>query len=220
MARNLDPKCRRCRREGEKLFLKGEKCFTDKCSIERRAYAPGQHGQRSSQRLSGYGVQLRESRRSAASTACSSASSARCMPKPTAVGQTGENLLQLLEGRLDAVAYRMGFGFACRGAPGRASQRRAGQWQTRQYSVVCGSSGRRGGELTERARGHLRVKAAPSGPPNRVVSPSGSVDANQARARSRPIGAQRTAPDDQRRPGRGTVLPLSGADPLLVPRKC
>ena len=60
MARNLDPKCRQCRREGEKLFLKGEKCFTDKCAIERRAYAPGQHGQRSGQRLSGYGVQLRE----------------------------------------------------------------------------------------------------------------------------------------------------------------
>jgi ribosomal protein S4 len=60
MARNLDPKCRQCRREGEKLFLKGEKCFTDKCSVERRAYAPGQHGQKSGQRLSGYGTQLRE----------------------------------------------------------------------------------------------------------------------------------------------------------------
>src|SRR3569833_792306 len=60
MARNLDPKCRQCRREGEKLFLKGEKCFTDKCAIERRAYAPGQHGQKSGARLSGYGVQLRE----------------------------------------------------------------------------------------------------------------------------------------------------------------
>ena len=59
MARNLDPKCRQCRREGEKLFLKGEKCFTDKCAIERRNYAPGQHGQKSG-RLSDYGVQLRE----------------------------------------------------------------------------------------------------------------------------------------------------------------
>ena len=60
MARNLDAKCRQCRREGEKLFLKGEKCFTDKCAIERRAYAPGQHGQKSGQCLSGYGRQLRE----------------------------------------------------------------------------------------------------------------------------------------------------------------
>ena len=56
---NLD-KCRHCRREGEKLFLKGEKCFTDKCPVERRAYAPGQHGQKSGARLSDYGKQLRE----------------------------------------------------------------------------------------------------------------------------------------------------------------
>ena len=60
MARNLDAKCRQCRREGEKLFLKGEKCFTDKCAIERRSYAPGQHGQKSGSRLSDYGKQLRE----------------------------------------------------------------------------------------------------------------------------------------------------------------
>ena len=53
MARNLDPKCRQCRREGEKLFLKGEKCFTDKCAIERRSYAPGQHGQKSAIDMSG-----------------------------------------------------------------------------------------------------------------------------------------------------------------------
>ncbi|MDO8597804.1 MAG: 30S ribosomal protein S4, partial [Sulfuricaulis sp.] len=60
MARNLDAKCRQCRREGEKLFLKGEKCFTDKCAIERRSYAPGQHGQKSGSRLSDFGKQLRE----------------------------------------------------------------------------------------------------------------------------------------------------------------
>ena len=59
MARNLQPKCRQCRREGEKLFLKGEKCFSDKCAIERRNYAPGQHGQKKS-RSSDYGTQLRE----------------------------------------------------------------------------------------------------------------------------------------------------------------
>jgi small subunit ribosomal protein S4 len=58
VARNLDPKCRQCRREGEKLFLKGEKCFTEKCAIERRAYAPGQHGQKQV-RQSDYAVQLR-----------------------------------------------------------------------------------------------------------------------------------------------------------------
>src|SRR5581483_5902731 len=62
MARSLDPKCRQCRREGEKLFLKGEKCFTDKCAIERRSYAPGQHGQKSGGRMSDFGKQLRETR--------------------------------------------------------------------------------------------------------------------------------------------------------------
>ena len=65
MARNLDARCRQCRREGEKLFLKAEKCFTDKCAIERRNYPPGQHGQKNT-RLSGYGVQLREKQKVAA----------------------------------------------------------------------------------------------------------------------------------------------------------
>jgi small subunit ribosomal protein S4 len=112
VARNLDPKCRQCRREGEKLFLKGEKCFTDKCAIERRAYAPGQHGQRSGQRMSGYGVQLREKQKIRRLVRrARDASSARCTRKRiVAVGKTGENLLQLLEGRLDSVVYRMGFG--------------------------------------------------------------------------------------------------------------
>ena len=74
MARNLDAKCRQCRREGEKLFLKGEKCFTDKCSIERRSYAPGQHGQKSGQRLSGYGQQLREKQKNSPHLRCIGAS--------------------------------------------------------------------------------------------------------------------------------------------------
>jgi small subunit ribosomal protein S4 len=110
MARDLD-KCRHCRREGEKLFLKGEKCFTDKCPVERRAYAPGQHGQKSGARLSDYGKQLREKQkvrhiyglleRQFRGTYKEAARSK---------GVTGERLLQLLESRLDTVAYRMGFG--------------------------------------------------------------------------------------------------------------
>jgi small subunit ribosomal protein S4 len=111
MARNLDPKCRQCRREGEKLFLKGEKCFTDKCAIERRAYAPGQHGQKSGARLSDYGKQLREKQKLRRiygvlerqfRKVYAAASSSK--------GVTGERLLQILETRLDTVAYRMGFG--------------------------------------------------------------------------------------------------------------
>ena len=111
MARNLDPKCRQCRREGEKLFLKGEKCFTDKCAIERRSYAPGQHGQKSGQRLSDYGVHLREKQKIRRIYGVLEGQFRKTFAEAERrKGQTGENLLQLLESRLDAVAYRMGFG--------------------------------------------------------------------------------------------------------------
>ncbi len=111
MARNLDPKCRQCRREGEKLFLKAEKCFTDKCSVERRAYAPGQHGQKSGQRLSGFGTQLREKQKIRRIYGILERQFRRTFATAEGrKGQTGENLLQLLEARLDTVAYRMGFG--------------------------------------------------------------------------------------------------------------
>lgn len=110
MARNLDPKCRQCRREGEKLFLKGEKCFTDKCAIERRNYPPGQHGQKKI-RLSDYGVQLREKqklRRIYGILERQFRINYKLADKQR--GITGENLLQRLESRLDTVSYRMGFG--------------------------------------------------------------------------------------------------------------
>ncbi len=111
MARHLDPKCRQCRREGEKLFLKGEKCFTDKCAIERRSYAPGQHGQKSGQRLSDYGVHLREKQKIRRIYGVLEGQFRKVFAEADRrKGPTGENLLQLLESRLDAVAYRMGFG--------------------------------------------------------------------------------------------------------------
>ena len=111
MARNLDAKCRQCRREGEKLFLKGEKCFTDKCAVERRSYAPGQHGQKSGQRLSDYGVHLREKQKIRRIYGVLEGQFRKVFAEADRrKGPTGENLLQLLESRLDAVAYRMGFG--------------------------------------------------------------------------------------------------------------
>ena len=110
MARNLDAKCRQCRREGEKLFLKGEKCFTDKCAIERRNYPPGMHGQRSS-RLSGYGVQLREKQKVRRIYGLLERQFRKTYhAAEQSKGITGESLLQLLESRLDTVTYRMGFG--------------------------------------------------------------------------------------------------------------
>jgi small subunit ribosomal protein S4 len=160
VARNLDPKCRQCRREGEKLFLKGEKCFTDKCAVERRSYAPGQHGQKNLRR-SDYGNQLREKQkirriygvleRQFRKTYQEAASSK---------GITGEALLQMLESRLDTVAYRMGFG---------ASRTEARQvvrhnsilvngkrvnipsYQVRQGDVI---------EVAEASKGQLRIKGA------------------------------------------------------------
>jgi small subunit ribosomal protein S4 len=93
--------------------LKGEKCFTDKCSVERRAYAPGQHGQKSGQRLSGYGTQLREKQKIRRIYGILERQFRKIFgAADLKKGATGENLLQLLEGRLDTVAYRMGFGIS------------------------------------------------------------------------------------------------------------
>lgn len=111
MARNLDPKCRQCRREGEKLFLKGEKCFTDKCAIEKRNYPPGQHGQRRSSRLSDYGVQLREKQKlRRIYGVLEKQFRSYYAEADRKKGITGENLLQMLESRLDNVTYKMGLG--------------------------------------------------------------------------------------------------------------
>ncbi|MDD2991418.1 MAG: 30S ribosomal protein S4 [Zoogloea sp.] len=161
MARNLDPKCRQCRREGEKLFLKGEKCFTDKCAIERRSYAPGQHGQKSGQRLSGYGVQLREKQKIRRVYGVLERQFRKTYAEADRrKGQTGENLLQLLEGRLDAVAYRMGFG-ASR-AEARQIVRHNGVLVNGKRVNIPSYTVRPGDEiqLTDSARTQLRVKAA------------------------------------------------------------
>jgi small subunit ribosomal protein S4 len=100
MARVLDAKCRQCRREGEKLFLKAEKCFTDKCAVERRAYAPGQHGQKSGARLSDYGKQLREKQKLRRIYGVLEQQFRKTYAEASrSKGVTGERLLQLLESR-------------------------------------------------------------------------------------------------------------------------
>ena len=110
MARNLDAKCRQCRREGEKLFLKGEKCYTDRCAIERRGYAPGQHGQKSGQRLSDYGKQLREKQKTRRIYGVMEKQFGSYYKEAARrKGITGETLLRILESRLDNVVYRAGF---------------------------------------------------------------------------------------------------------------
>ena len=109
MAKYTGSKCRQCRREGGKLFLKGEKCFTSKCPVEKRPFPPGQHGQRRT-RLSDYATQLREKQKLRRIYGVLEKQFRNYYQKAaTTKGSTAENLLQLLEGRLDNVVYRMGF---------------------------------------------------------------------------------------------------------------
>ncbi len=109
MARYIGPKCRLCRREGGKLFLKGEKCYSNRCPIEERGFPPGQHGQRRA-RLSDYALQLREKQKIRRIYGVLEKQFRIYYKKADRLkGSTGDNLLKLLESRLDNVVYRMGF---------------------------------------------------------------------------------------------------------------
>ena len=160
MARYTDSKCRQCRREGGKLFLKGEKCFTEKCPVEKRAYAPGQHGQRKG-RSSDYGTQLRAKQKVRRIYGVMEKQFASYYQEADRRrGSTGENLLHLLEGRLDNVVHRMGFGVS-RSEARQLVRHNAVQvngkrtnipsYQLRPNDVV---------EIVSAAREQLRVKAA------------------------------------------------------------
>ncbi len=118
MARYRDANCKLCRREGEKLFLKGARCMSDKCAVERRQYAPGQHGQSLRRKISPYGVQLREKQKVKRTYGLLERQFRNYFKKADKkIGITGEILLQLLETRLDNLVYRLGF------APSRKSAR-------------------------------------------------------------------------------------------------
>ena len=161
MARNLDAKCRQCRREGEKLFLKAEKCFTDKCAVERRAYPPGQHGQKKNNRQSEYGGQLREKQKVRRIYGIMEHQFRLTFKRAVQErGISGENLLQILESRLDNVSYRMGFG-ASRSEARQVVRHNSilvngkrvniPSYQVRPGDVV---------EVAEKSRNHLRLKSA------------------------------------------------------------
>ncbi len=119
MSRYTGPVCRLCRREGEKLFLKGKRCFTDKCAIERRAFPPGEHGiGRRRRRNSEYAVQLREKQKVKRIYGLAEKQFRNLFEKASRVpGITGENLIVALESRLDNIVYRLGF------APSRKAAR-------------------------------------------------------------------------------------------------
>jgi small subunit ribosomal protein S4 len=109
MARYNGSVCRLCRREGTKLFLKGDRCFSEKCAVDRRGYPPGQHGQ-ARPRFSDYGMQLREKQKVKRMYGMLEAQFEKTMEQANRMkGRTGENLLSLLERRLDNVIFRLGF---------------------------------------------------------------------------------------------------------------
>ena len=111
MARYTGSVCRMCRREGTKLFLKGERCFSAKCALEHRPTPPGQHGQARQRKMSEYGQQLREKQKARRAYGLMEGQFKRTFERATNMkGITGDNLLQLLEVRLDNVVYRAGFG--------------------------------------------------------------------------------------------------------------
>jgi len=160
LARYIGSKCRQCRREGEKLFLKGEKCFSGKCAMENRAFPPGQHGQRRG-RDSDYASQLREKQKLRRIYGLLEKQFRSYYDEADrSKGSTGENLLQLLEGRLDNVVFRMGFG---------ASRSEARQLVRHNGIVVNGiklnipSAQVKAGDvvaLSQHAKNQLRVKGA------------------------------------------------------------
>jgi small subunit ribosomal protein S4 len=129
MARYTGATCRLCRREGMKLFLKGDRCYTDKCAFARRSYAPGQHGA-DKKKISGYGVQLREKQKAKRIYGVLESQFRTYYEKAEHLrGITGENLLKLLELRLDNVVYRLGYG---------ASRNEARQLVTHGHFLVNG----------------------------------------------------------------------------------
>ncbi|GMR00051.1 MAG: 30S ribosomal protein S4 [Zetaproteobacteria bacterium] len=162
MARYMDAKCRLCRREGEKLYLKGSKCYSDKCAIERRPYAPGMHGQsRRPGRTSDYGLQLREKQKVKRVYGLQEKQFRRYFQDADRMpGVTGLNLLHLLESRLDNMIYRMGLS---------TSRSEARQLVRHKHILLDGKVvnipsckvpvGSRIA-LNEKAREHLRINAA------------------------------------------------------------
>ena len=195
MARNLDAKCRQCRREGEKLFLKGEKCFTDKCAIERRAYAPGQHGQKSGARLSDYGKQLREKQKTRRIYGVLERQFRKIYAAAaSSKGVTGERLLQNLEARLDNVAYRMGFGASRSEA--RQVVRHNGilvngkRVNIPSYEVSPGDVI----EVADKAKAQLRIKAASEAAASRNIPEWMEVDTKALKGKFKALPARAELP--------------------------
>lgn len=195
MARYIGSVCRLCRREGGKLYLKGERCFTDKCAVEKRAYPPGQHGQRRT-RVSDYGLQLREKQKLRRIYGVMENQFLDYYKEADRIkGSTGDNLLRLLEGRLDNVVYRMGFG----------SSRAESRQLLRHNSILVNGKRlnipsyqvRPSDEITvtDAAKQQIRVTAAMEAAEQRGVADWLDVDFKAMK------GVYRSAPDRSELPG-------------------
>lgn len=183
MARYTGAVCRLCRREGQKLFLKGDRCYSDKCSISKRAYAPGQHGQ-GRKKLSEYGLQLREKQKAKRFYGVLEGQFAKYFEMAEKrKGITGENLLQILESRLDNVIYRLGFGMS------RAEARQLvvhGHFQVNGHKVDIPSYLIKEGDvitLKEKSRSLPKIKAVIEANNGKVIPKWLDLDANTLQAK-------------------------------------
>ncbi|MDR3540303.1 MAG: 30S ribosomal protein S4 [Desulfosporosinus sp.] len=181
MARYTGPVCRLCRREGMKLFLKGERCYTGKCAIDRRAYAPGQHGQARAKKPTEYGLQLREKQKARRMYGVMEKQFRHYFDEAARrKGVTGENLLTLLERRLDNVVFHLGF------ASSRAEARQLvnhGHFTINGKKVDIASYSVRAGEIIavkEGSKSSPRMKQLLENLGSRTVPGWISLDANTA----------------------------------------
>ena len=172
MARYRGPVCRLCRREGMKLFLKGERCYGDKCAIEKRNFAPGQHGKsKRPKKLIGYGLQLREKQKARRIYGLLERQFRNTFEKAAQMkGVTGDNLLSLLERRLDSVIYRMGL------ATSRAQARQ----------IV--------------RHGHIQVNGKRTNIPSYVVKPGDTVEVRESSRKNPAVLAAREVTAHMTRP--------------------
>ena len=192
MARDTGPQCKQCRREGQKLFLKGERCLTDKCGVERRAYPPGDHG-RGRQKQSEYRVQLREKQKARRYYGVLEKQFRSYYDKATRQpGITGENLLALLECRLDNVLVRLGFAASRRQA---RQLIRHGHWTVNGRRVDIPSYQVREGDVIAVKAGHAGRDRHPRR--HRADGPGAGLAAGRPRLAHGEGPAQARAPRDR-----------------------
>ncbi|MBF0157990.1 MAG: 30S ribosomal protein S4 [Magnetococcales bacterium] len=196
MARYLESKCRLCRREGTKLFLKGERCFSDKCAVERRNYVPGQHGQRR-RKVSDYGLHLREKQKVKRVYGLVEGQFRNCFEDAERMpGVTGENLLVLLERRLDNVIFRLGFSASRTEARQIVSH---GQILVNGHKVNIPSYLVKPGDaiaVSARAKDHLRIRGSIESAQRRGIPSWLELDSEKVTGVFRALPARSDLPSD------------------------